>query len=320
MTAAQPTPACTLATAPITSAQPGGGWCMRLELAWGRLRRAALRRFRPGYVRRMAGLRQGQCPDCPHDIIDPRDLKFYRNVCGYWFRPADDPFRWRGRLGLARAGLAEVVIFSIVLLALAGLTAAAAVRLHPLFGLGTAVMLGLWVFVLSFFRDPERAVPDDPAALLSPADGTVTHIDEVDEPDFPGGRALRVSLFLSVFNVHVNRMPRAARVVGLRYFPGDFLYANHPDCFARNEQLWIDLEEPGTARPLRVKQISGVAARRIVCWLKVGEAVLAGERFGMIKFGSRTEVYLPAGEPVALRVRVGDQVAGGSTVLARLGG
>jgi phosphatidylserine decarboxylase len=212
-----------------------------------------------------------------------------------------------------------VVIFSIVMLTLAGLTTAAAVRLHPLFGLGTAVALGLWVFVLSFFRDPERDVPDDPAALLSPADGTVTHIDEVDEPDFPGGRALRVSLFLSVFNVHVNRMPRAARVVGLRYFPGDFLYANHPDCFARNEQLWIDLEEPGTARPLRVKQISGVAARRIVCWLKVGEAVPAGERFGMIKFGSRTEVYLPADTPVELRVKVGDKVAGGSTVLARLG-
>src|SRR5262245_4860837 len=125
MATAQPTSSCTLATAPITSAQPGGGWCMRLELAWDRLRRAALRRFRPGYVRRMAGLRQGQCPDCPHDIIDPRDLKFSRNVCGYWFHPEDDPFRWRGRLRLARAGLAEVVIFSIVLLALAGLTAAA---------------------------------------------------------------------------------------------------------------------------------------------------------------------------------------------------
>ena len=290
---------------------------MQLELAWGRLRRGWLRRFRPGYVRRMAERRQGHCPACPHDIIDPRDLKFVRNVCGYWFRPEDDPFRWRGRLRLARAGLAEVVVFSIVLLPLAALGVLAAVRLHPLFALPTAVALGLWVFVLSFFRDPERTIPADPAALLSPADGTVTHIDEVDEADFPGGRALRISMFLSIFNVHVNRMPRTARVVGVRYFSGDFRYANHPACFARNEQLWIDLEEPGTGRPLRVKQISGVAARRIVCWLKVGETVPAGERFGMIKFGSRTEVYLPATEAIELRVRVGDKAAGGRTVLAR---
>src|SRR5262245_48359132 len=92
------------ASAPITSPQPGGGFCMGLELAWGRLRRAWLRRVRPGYVRRMAEKRQGSCPDCPHDVIDPRDLKFHRNVCGYWFREEDDPFRWRGRLPVARAG------------------------------------------------------------------------------------------------------------------------------------------------------------------------------------------------------------------------
>src|SRR5438093_4391426 len=95
--------------AKINSIQPGGGFCMELELAWGRLRRAWLRRFRPGYVRRMAELRQGQCPNCPHDITDPRDLKYWRNVCGYWFRPEDDPFRWRDRLGLARMGLAELI-------------------------------------------------------------------------------------------------------------------------------------------------------------------------------------------------------------------
>src|SRR5262245_48970143 len=98
-----------------TSVQPGGGVCLALELAWGRLRRAWLRRFRPGYVRRMADKRQGECPDCPHQIIDPRDLKFCRNVCGYWFKGEDDPFRWRGRLGLARAGLAEVVVLSLLL-------------------------------------------------------------------------------------------------------------------------------------------------------------------------------------------------------------
>lgn len=291
---------------------------MRLELAWGRFRRAWLRRCRPGYVQRMAALRQGHCPDCPHDIIDPRDLKFYRNVCGYWFRPEDDPFRWRERLPLARPGLAEVVLFSTVLLLLAGVSAALALWVHPVFWLAAALAVGLWIFVLSFFRDPERTIPSDPAALLSPADGTITHLDEVDEPDFPGGRAFRISMFLSVFNVHVNRMPRTARVVTVRYFPGLFLYANHADCFARNEQTWIDLEEAATGRFLRLKQISGVAARRIVCWLKVGESVPAGERIGMIKFGSRTEVYLPIGEVAELRIKVGDKVSGGSTVLARL--
>src|SRR5207248_7678188 len=92
--------------------QPGGGQCMELELAWGRLRRAYLRRVRPGYVRRMAELRQGECPNCPHDIIDSRDLKYWRNVCGYWFRPEDDPYRGRDRIGLARYGLAELILFS----------------------------------------------------------------------------------------------------------------------------------------------------------------------------------------------------------------
>jgi phosphatidylserine decarboxylase len=113
-------------------------------------------------------------------------------------------------------------------------------------------------------------------------------------------------------------MPRTARVVNLRYFPGCFLYANHADCFSRNEQFWIDLEDQATGRPLRVKQISGVAARRIVCWLKVGETVPAGERLGMIKFGSRTEVYLPANDAVEMLVKVGDKVKGNSSVLLRL--
>jgi phosphatidylserine decarboxylase len=286
---------------------------MRLELAWGRLRRGWLRRLRPGYVRRMEALRQGSCPSCQHDIIDPRDLKFYRNVCGFWFRPEDDRYRWRGRLGLARAGLAEVVLFTLLF----GVVSA---------GLGILGWLVSWLFlpllvlpallwleIIWFFRDPERAIPADPTALLSPADGTVTHIDEVEESDFPGGRALRISIFLSIFNVHVNRLPRHGRVTAVRYFPGAFLDARNPASTIENEQLWIDLEEPD--RWLRVKQISGAIARRIVCFLKVGEEVRAGERLGMIKLGSRTEVLLPLGEAVALKVKVGDKVRGGATIL-----
>jgi phosphatidylserine decarboxylase len=302
---------------PPASVQPGGGFCMGLELAWGRWRRWWLRRFRAGHVRRMAEKRQGHCDNCPHDIVDARDLKFYRNVCGYWFRPEDDPFRWRERLGLARAGLCEIVCFSLLFLAVALLIMAAGLWLSPWCWTALVVVLPLWFEVVSFFRDPERAIPPDPDALLSPADGTVTHVGEVPDPDFPGGRAFRVSIFLSVFNVHVNRIPRSGRVVNLRYFPGAFLDARHPECGVRNEQLWIDMEEAGTGRPLRIKQISGKIARRIVCWLKTGEELKAGDRLGMIKFGSRTEVYLSAAEAIEVLAKVGDTVKGGETILLR---
>ncbi len=306
------------AEAPITSAQPGGGFCMGLELAWGRLRRALLRLVRPGYVRAMQAKRQGECENCPHDVIDPRDLKFYRNVCGFWFRAEDDRFRWRGRLRLARYGLAELVVFSIGFLVFALLFGALAVSVHPLFGVPAAVVVAMWVFVVSFFRDPERAVPADPRALVSPADGTVTDVGEVEESDFPGGRAYRVGIFLSVFNVHVNRAPRSGRVLGIRYVPGCFLDARDRECGARNEQLWVDLGEGPPGRLVRVKQIAGAVARRIVCWLRPGEEVRAGDRYGMIKFGSRTEVYLPADVVDEVLVRPGDKVKGGRSVLLRV--
>jgi phosphatidylserine decarboxylase len=289
---------------------------MSLELTWGRLRRGALRRLRPGFVRAMLDKRQGQCPNCPHDIIDPRDLKFFRNVCGYWFRPEDDQFEWRGRLGFARAGLAELMIFSLLLGPLTALLAAGAVLLHWTLWIICAVALATWLEIAWFFRDPQRTIPADPQALVSPADGTVTHVEELADPDFSGGQALRISIFLSIFNVHVNRLPRDGRVMALRYFPGAFLDARHADCAQRNEQLWIDLEEP-SGRLVRVKQISGAIARRIVCWLKLGEDVKKGERLGMIKFGSRTDVLVPASDRPVVLVKVGDVVHGGASVLLR---
>jgi phosphatidylserine decarboxylase len=298
--------------------QPGGGLCLRIELAWGRLRRAWLRRFRPGYVRRMLAARLGDCAGCPHDIIDPRDLKLWRNVCGYHFRSEDDAFRWRERLGLARPGLAEVVLFSLLFAAVIGLAAALALLADLALGLAALPPAVCWLELLWFFRDPERSIPIDPQALVSPADGTVTHIEEIEEPDFPGGRALRISIFLSIFNVHVNRIPRAGRVLAVRYFPGAFLDARNPQSAVRNEQLWIDLEETGGGRHVRIKQISGAIARRIVCWLRPGEVVSKGERLGMIKLGSRTDVLLPAEEPRDLLVKVGDKVKGGATILVRV--
>lgn len=292
---------------------------MALELAWGRCRRWWLRTFRPGYVRTMAERRQGSCANCPHDVIDPRDLKFYRNVCGYWFKPEDDRFRWRDRLGLARVGLGEVVIFTLISgLLLAGLAAAGWAGWPGWFLVPPAIALVLfWMQTLYFFRDPERAIPTDASALLSPADGAITDIGAVDEAGFPGGRALRIGIFLSVFNVHVNRMPRSGRVTRLQYFPGKFFDARRSEARTDNEQLWIDQVDAATQMPIRIKQISGLIARRIVCWLKVGDEMKAGDRIGMIKFGSRTEVYLPLDKAVEVAVQVGEAVHGGATVLLR---
>jgi phosphatidylserine decarboxylase len=301
---------------PLLSVQPGGGFCYNLELAWGRFRRMILRRLFPGYVRTMAMKRQGACPDCPHDIVDPRDLKYTRNVCGYWWRAEDDPYAWRGRLGFARYGLAEMLVFTLGFLLIGGLFATLAIEIHWLFWVPIAAVLLVWLEILWFFRDPKRAIPADADALVSPADGTVTNVEEVDEPEF--GRALRISIFLSVFNVHVNRLPRAGRITNVRYFPGAFLDARNPDSAVRNEQLWIDMEEADTDRPIRVKQISGAIARRIVCWLKAGDAVQKGERLGMIKFGSRTDVLIPAGQAREVCVKVGDKVQGGTTILLRV--
>src|SRR5262245_27254726 len=118
--------------------QPGRGFCFSLERAWGQMRRMWLRAYRPAYVRIMELKRQGACPDCVHDIVDPRDLKYMRNVCGYSWKPEDDPFAWRGRLGFARHGLCEIVVFTLGFLIVGNLCAALAVWLHPLFLLPVA--------------------------------------------------------------------------------------------------------------------------------------------------------------------------------------
>jgi phosphatidylserine decarboxylase len=264
----------------------------------------------------MTEKRQGQCPNCPHDVIDPRDLKYWRNVCGFWFRAEDDAFAWRSRLGFARPGLAELLIFSTIFIC-ASLVFVVATWIHPLFWIPAAALALIWLEILYFFRDPERRIPTDAAVLLSPADGTITDIGEVNAPGFPGDRAFRIGIFLSIFNVHVNRLPRSGKVLDVRYFPGAFLDARHPECPARNEQLWVDLEDTQTGRLIRIKQISGAVARRIVCWLRPEESVQAGDRYGMIKFGSRTEVLIPIGDAPDVQVKVGDKVHGGATILLR---
>jgi phosphatidylserine decarboxylase len=298
--------------------QPGGGFCIGIELAWGRLRRWLLRTLRPGYVKAMQEKRKGDLAGCPIDVIDDRDLKFYRNVCTAHFAPEDDRFRWRDRLGFARYGFAEIILFTLAFLALGGLCTTAALTIHWVFWIPYAGLFLVWLEILYFFRDPERAIPTDTDALASPADGVVTNIEEVADADFPGGKALRVSIFLSIFNVHVNRMPRAAKITDVRYFPGAYLDARNPDSAVRNEQLWIDATDTATGQPMRVKQISGAIARRIVCWLKPGDELARGERLGMIKLGSRTDLLLPVESVKEVCVKVGTKVLGGSTILLRL--
>lgn len=303
----------TLPTTPRTpeSCQPGGGLCMKTELLWGRFRRWRLRTTRPGYVRAMAEKKQGTCPNCSHDIVDPRDLKFVRNVCGHFFRPEDDPFRYRDHLGFARYGLAELLIFTILFVKILCITLTLTYYFHWSFWILAVAAIPVWLEVVYFFRDPERKPPDDPRAVISPADGTITNIEEVDEPEM--GRVFRISIFLSIFNVHVNRVPWPGAVQQVRYFPGEFLDARNSQSAVRNEQLWIDLEANG--RPMRIKQISGAIARRIVCWLKKGDVLVKGERMGMIKFGSRTDILIPADVVREVCVKVGDKVQGALTIL-----
>ena len=297
--------------------QPGGGACHDLELRWRSVRRALVRRFRPDHVARMAAARVGDCPGCAHRPIDPADLKLVRPQCGYRW-PDDEQF-WEPRLGLARAGLAEVVVTLAIAAVLVGIAAVVACATGVAWAwLGALPALVLAAFGLNFFRDPTRTPPTAPDALVSPSDGVVTAIETVDDPDFPGGRALRISVYLSPYDVHLNRAPRAARVTAIRYFPGRFVTARLEESSRVNEQLWVDLEEPD-GRVIRVKQVSGALARRLVCWLAVGEQVRPGVRYGMIKYGSRADVLVTPGPDVAVTVAVGERVWAGETVMMRLG-
>ena len=176
-------------------------------------------------------------------------------------------------------------------------------------------LLALGVFAAAFFRNPERALPADPDAVLAPADGKVIEVGECELQD--GRKGLRIGIFLSVFDVHVNRAPVAGRVVALARSGTEFLAAFNPAAAERNVQLAMDLETASGAR-VRVVQITGLIARRIVCHAREGEWLARGVRYGLIRFGSRTDVLLPlAAEP---RVAVGDRVRGGSSVVARLAG
>lgn len=178
----------------------------------------------------------------------------------------------------------------------------------PLWG---GVILALAAFVTYFFRDPERPVPVGTGLFLAPADGKVVGIDPqtTERGETPG---TRVSIFLSVFDVHVNRAPLAGTVAEVRYQPGKFLPAFRPQASAVNEQNILILQAGRTQ--VIVKQIAGILARRIVCRAKAGDTLRAGERFGLIRFGSRVDVFIP--HDFGVQVRPGQRVRGGETVIA----
>jgi phosphatidylserine decarboxylase len=205
---------------------------------------------------------------------------------------------------LAKYGRRELALFTVVW----SLLGAALWLAHPAATLAAAAGL---LFTLYFFRDPARRIPEGENLLVSPADGTIVEVSEVEEGEFLKTRCHKIGIFLSVFDVHVNRSPCDGTVRATRYQPGKFLDARHPDCGAVNESNAVHVGD------VVVRQIAGTIARRIVCEAQPNDVLARGQRFGMIKFGSRTEIYIPSDRVKELSVRLKDKVKGGETVLAR---
>lgn len=173
-----------------------------------------------------------------------------------------------------------------------------------------AVLVFLALFIFSFFRDPERVIPSEPGAVVSPGDGRVVVVTDEENAGRPGKR---VSIFLAVWNVHVNRAPATGTITKLEYRPGKFLAAMRERASLENEQNVFTLSTE--AGEMVFKQIAGLIARRVVSWKKEGEKVARGERVGLVRFGSRVDVWVP--KEAEILVKVGDNVNGGSSVLAR---
>lgn len=176
------------------------------------------------------------------------------------------------------------------------------------------LFLVLIAYTFYFFRDPERTIPADPNAIVAAADGTITDIIEIEEGDVLKTKTRRVGIFLSIFDVHTNRAPIGGKIIFRQHRAGLCVDARKPECSEKNEAMIWAFENPRAT--IVVRQLTGAIARRIVAWSDVGDELGKGDRFGMIRFGSRTEVYLPLAASV--QVTVGEHVAGGSTIIARL--
>jgi len=185
----------------------------------------------------------------------------------------------------------------------------------------TGALFGLWVlfvlFTFYFFRDPNPAVPAGRNLALAPGHGKVDTIDFTDEPEFMGGECRRISIFLSVFDVHVQNAPLTGRIAFFKHSPGQYLNAMRADCGKFNENVLIGIEaaEPAGAK-IGVRLIAGLIARRIVPWIAQNDVIQRGERISLIQFGSRADIYLP--KDAKIKVQLGDHVVGGETILAEV--
>ncbi len=216
-------------------------------------------------------------------------------------------------LPLTRHGWRELLIGSVVLsLCAIGL----GWDIHPL----AFIVLPVFIWLFAFFRDPHRRIPTEQHIMVSPADGTVSDITEIENDPLLGGPAIRVGIFLSVFNVHINRSPCEGKVLSVTYKKGKFVNAmRHDQASDQNESNTIVLGDEKTGKPIAVvKQIVGLIARRIVSTTEVGQIVERGQRIGMIKFGSRTELTIPKWMEPQIRVKIGQAVRGAADVIASL--
>ena len=184
---------------------------------------------------------------------------------------------------------------------------------------GWIILIGIWVvfagFVLYFFRDPNPVTPVDPKAIVCPAHGKIDIIEIIDVDEFNLGKCQRISMFLSIFNVHVQNAPISGKVAYMQYHPGEFLNAMDLESGARNENLLMGFEsseKPG--EKIGIRLIAGLIARRIVPWIQVGDSVKRGDRISLIRFGSRCDIYLPL--DAKIQINIGDKVVGGETILA----
>ncbi len=214
-------------------------------------------------------------------------------------------------MNFAREGLLFIAIAAVIA---AGAFAFAISRRSWALWLVAFVLLLFALWVAYFFRDPERAGERGVSLVVAPADGKLIMITEVDEPSFIKGRAVRLSIFMNVFNVHVNRYPVDGTVQHVHYNKGKFLNAAVEKSSLENEQMSVGLESAGGR--MLVRQIAGLIARRIVTYSKVGDKVKQGERMGIIRFGSRVDVFIPVG--ASIRAKLGDITTAGVTVLADL--
>ena len=227
------------------------------------------------------------------------------------------------KVPLTKYGWPQVVVVPVTVFAAMVFVALCAIKIFPpwLFILIEILLTSLLIISLAFFRDPPRNCPSQTNLLLAPADGRITEIENIDNVDFVGGKAIRIGIFLSIFNTHINRSPCNARVEKITYKKGKYKNAMDPESGRINEANELELLKTDNPEDkLLVRQISGAIARRIVCKASQGQKLAAGEKFGMIKFGSRTELYVPVHNSqyqIKCLVEIGDTVKAGLTPLVR---